>query len=220
MSTPLVGPAAYKLEPSKLAALNLMLHRYGGAWQGQPLFKLSWAADDNPGLVDSAVLDTRLPVCFDEHQFCYHLLSFRPPASGDFALAHETGENPSRGMYECTGLHFFDSVANQPVDPTETIIEHILPVLRSSSQAALAAWSGYKAAVEHERARRAAWRERERAERERADDRRADAILAATELSDAETSNLEPSRDPNGTAFDNHVPVIQIASPKSARKDK
>lgn len=158
-------PAAQEL------ALNELLKRYAGEVSGQALYKISWAAADNEGLArrhlphcsKTDAFDWqcgcpprepwKLPLCFHKNQCSYHLLSWAPPSPALERWENETGEDYSRGHYDCV-LHFLDGETRQPVSPTSYIIEKMIPILRMAKEAQVAAMTGYRAVVERERAKR------------------------------------------------------------------
>lgn len=176
-----------RLSRSEETALNILLERAGGSFQGKPWYRLTWAADDNVGLMKRHGLgcpktdpqdwtcdcprdpSVKVPVCFDPNQACYHLLAWSPPRQGWSAFQNEfVGEDLSRGTYECTGLHFVDPETQAPFSPKAVIIEHIIPHLKQFEEMVKATTYGVDAIVQRERQKR---KDKIKAEQKAADKR-------------------------------------------------
>lgn len=155
MSVEIISGAS-RMPAAEFISLNKLLRLYGGSWQGQPQFILSWAGDDNQGLrkkhtcgkVDpwdwecacKPDLGT-VPLCFASQTQCYHLLSFHPQPTVEGEAAQV--------IYDCV-IHFADAWKN-PVRPTATIIERVIPVLQHAAKAMWAARYGADAVLNRER---------------------------------------------------------------------
>lgn len=157
-----------RIADETLRALNELLRRQAGDYQGMPLYKVSWSGDDNKGLArrhgvscpktDPFDWDCEcplaspgsLPRCFHENQASYHLLSWEPPSRDMMAFEEQTGEDYSRGTYACV-MHFIDPTTGEPVDPTAAIVEKMVPVLKEMREATNAALHGYNAILRRTR---------------------------------------------------------------------
>jgi hypothetical protein len=178
----LVGAA--QLSQSEEAALNVLLHRSAGDAEGMPLYKISWAARDNAGKA--------IPLCFHECQASYHLLSWEPPSAAFNAYAtHFKGEDFSRGSYACL-LHFVDPQTKNPFNPTNALMENIIPRLKAMRELAEAARHGYNATVEKLRREKIAKEKERQAREEKRWDAHADEVLKeASERAAADKTRLE-----------------------------
>lgn len=155
MSIEIVSGGA-RMPEAEFVSLNKLLRLYGGSWQGQPQFLLSWAGDDNQGLRKKHTCGrtdpwdwecsckpdlAAVPLCFASQTQCYHLLSFHPQPMS-------LGEEP-KAIYDCV-IHFADAW-KQPVRPTATIIERVIPVLQHAAKAMWAARYGVQSVLTQER---------------------------------------------------------------------
>lgn len=164
----IIVPGGSRLSREEEAALNVLLRRAAGEEQGMPLYRLSWAIEDNAATFDS-LTDTykfdpnRIPLCIEPNQASYHLLAWSPPTATDMMHEHEfLGEDLSRGLYTCI-LHFLDPQTGNPFNPTASILEHIIPVLSEFNQIARATWHGMVAERNKLRTQKInAWKEQEK----------------------------------------------------------
>lgn len=151
-----------RLSHAEETALNLLLKREGGEEDGMPLYKISWALEDNHAQWDESSRIYKfdplmLPICFHENQASYHLLAWEPPSEGLFEverrMKREGALRPvgdsSKGQYNCL-FHFLDS-QGRPMNPTSRMIEIILPVMRQVNEIAFAARKGFQATLKQKR---------------------------------------------------------------------
>lgn len=150
-------------------ALNVMLAR-ALSFRGVPLYRISWAAEDwNPAA----------PLCL-ENQSSYHLLTRELPSPQLAHFEKQLGEDTSQGVWACQ-FHFIDPVTDQPFDPTASVVERIIPMLRAAREMNLMAQIGATAALQR------MWRQRRDAAEAREVKRRQDCVAKAKDLIDSET---------------------------------
>lgn len=143
-----------RLPKAEEDAINLLLVKYGGEFQGAAYYRLGWAPDDNAGLAKMHVCgrtdpfdvwncsclnapSNRLPVCFHPIQNSYHLKSWEPPDAGaeDTLLIQSqlgVSEDLSKGSYRCL-FHLVDAQTQTPLQLPilrELVVEAIIPLLK------------------------------------------------------------------------------------------
>lgn len=168
-----------RLPKAEELALNEMLRRSAGECHGMPLYRVTWAGEDNrglarkhmPGCPKSNPMDWTcdcpmaepwlLPVCWHENQQSYHLLSWEPPTEAHRLSESQTriegfvGEDYSKGTYACL-LHFIDPRTHEPLtNILPVVVEQIIPRLRAMKEMVLLAQHGANAAVQSKREQRA-----------------------------------------------------------------
>lgn len=181
----LVTPGGRRLPREKEIALNLLLKRAAGEEDGMQLYRLGWAMEDNCTDPDPANpnrvrfnFDRRTPVCFHHAQASYHLLAWAPPTSAPESHLLK-GEDVRKGEYNCI-FHFIDPKTDEPFDPTASLIENIIPMLKEFNEIAVATRRGFGA--EMDRLRRAKvnrWQDEEK-KKEADYNKFADDLLADT----------------------------------------
>lgn len=167
-----------RLSRAEELAVNELLRRTAGDCEGMPIYKVSWAADDNHGLsrkhlptcpktnpMDWAcgcpmAEPWKLPTCFFDNQMSYHLLSWEPPSPALDQSESQTrlegfmGEDYSKGTYACV-MHFINSQTQEPItNVLAVVIEKIIPALRTSAEFIQLAQHGANAVLQAKRAQR------------------------------------------------------------------
>jgi hypothetical protein len=145
-----------RLPKAEEDAINLMLLKYGGQFQGAAYYRMGWAPDDNASLAKIHICgrtdpfdlwscnclnvhSNKLPVCYHPIQNSYHLKSWEPPTPGDeelLKLHPHVEEDLSRGSYRCL-FHLVDRDTQKPLQLPilkELIVEGILPILKVGSE--------------------------------------------------------------------------------------
>ena len=174
-----------RLSPAEEQALNLLLKKAGGEESGAPLYKISWAMEDNQATFDKETGGykydpKKIPVCIEPQQASYHLLVWVPPTATDMMHEHQfMGEDLSNGTYNCI-MHFIDPKTDEPFNPTGSLLERIIPIIRDMSEIATATRKGFT--TERNMLRRKkieAWKAKEK-EAEKKYSAHAEAILEST----------------------------------------
>lgn len=178
-------------------ALNELLRRAAGEVHGMPLYKISWAADDNHGLArkhqpgcpklnpfdwtcQCPLADRNLlPLCFHENQESYHLLTWVPPNAALTAIESQAHADYAKGCYECV-MHFIDPETQKPFNPTVTVVELMVPLLQEAKECAVAAMLGVDAVFQRERQKRLDQEEERLKRSAQAYDRFAEGLLKET----------------------------------------
>ena len=155
-------------------ALNLLLERHGGTYEGRPQFKLSWAAEDNKGLAKKHTIScpkcdpmdwdcscpvadiTKVPLCFNRFQHCYHILALGDvPRQNNAILDHFERQEDTRFRYDCI-LHFASNdIPTTPAELRVKLVEYIVPALKMSMKSLNLARHGTEALLQQERLKRA-----------------------------------------------------------------
>ena len=188
-----------RISRAKEIALNALIEKEAGSYAGMPLYKLTWAADDNKGLAKNHMPGcpkvnpfdwdcicppknpNDLPVCFHENQLCYHILSWEAPSASMLTFEEQMNEDLSKGTYSCIGVHFIDEKTGTPLDPTAGVMDLMIPVLKELRVMSNANLHGAKAAVDRMRLQKInEAHEREKA-REDAFEAHADDVLRDSE---------------------------------------
>jgi len=167
-----------RLTQAEELAINELLLRSAGDCEGMPLYRVTWAADDNHGLArkhlpscpktnpmdwscDCPTLEPwKLPVCWHENQCSYHLLSWEPPspslelAEGQTRMEGYIGEDYGKGTYACV-MHFIDPQTQVPLtNVLPVVVEQIIPRLRAMKEMVMLAQHGANAVLQSKRAQR------------------------------------------------------------------
>jgi hypothetical protein len=150
--SPLIIGGISRLPLAEEKALNLLLLKAGGSEHGAQLYKLGWALEDNHATYDETSGQykydaVKIPICFHPCQASYHLLVWEPPSVALEEYASQLiGEDTSKGSYNCI-LHFIDGENGQPFKPTASIMELVIPAMKSFNEIAFAARRGFQSTV-------------------------------------------------------------------------
>lgn len=154
----IVSGDARLLSRAEEDALNILLARAGGFEGDVQLYRLGWAMEDNHCTFNRDLgeyvynPEKKTPICFHASQASYHLLSWEPPMPEEYR-GQFVGEDTSKGTYNCI-LHFVDPVTQQPIAPTASLCERIIPSILEMHQIAFAARKGFNATRDQLRQKR------------------------------------------------------------------